>query len=312
MQLLRTATWLLLATTARAYVVSQASAASTSDNLAAPIPGYGVYTPSWEVEVRPGESVVLNGTIGQIRRELVKLNPDWESFASTQQQHALGRRGAFPAKLDYKCGGHEKGSKYYGKVLKDTASELFWVPGQPKNSAGPKTCGRVGCKWNTGTWWCNHDTKPKTLDGFTSIADGVKRLWVDKLCWDDKAGEVFHPDNWSVIVAGAPGLEYMKYQALLVLALADALAHAADAPAHATNVPAHAAHGRRANTRSATKGCGNWGRETAPKMACMVKIFDTDFRGYWESICEPQDSCKTGECTIDFTHDKNHPKTTCY
>ncbi|RSL80166.1 hypothetical protein CEP52_017430 [Fusarium oligoseptatum] len=47
--------------------------------LDAPIEGYGVAVPEWEIEVTPGgPAAVLNGTIEEIHEELLQLNPSWD------------------------------------------------------------------------------------------------------------------------------------------------------------------------------------------------------------------------------------------
>ncbi|KAL6364190.1 hypothetical protein LRP88_02106 [Fusarium phalaenopsidis] len=47
--------------------------------LDAPIEGYGVVMPEWEIEVTPGGPIaVLNGTIEEIHEELLQLNPKWD------------------------------------------------------------------------------------------------------------------------------------------------------------------------------------------------------------------------------------------
>jgi hypothetical protein len=42
-----------------------------------PLQGRDIFTSEWEVEVRPGgDTVVLNGTIQEVRAQLLKLNPN--------------------------------------------------------------------------------------------------------------------------------------------------------------------------------------------------------------------------------------------
>ncbi|UNI24929.1 hypothetical protein JDV02_010645 [Purpureocillium takamizusanense] len=189
-------------------VARQPNANSTLPGSTAPIPGYSLFVPSWEVEVRTGERVVLNGTVHEVHHQLLKLNPDWESFAASRRKRSvLERRGPSPDTTDHKCGGHPKGSKYYPKVLKDTAESLFWTDGVPKSAAGPQTCARIGCELDTGTWWCNHDTKEKSLEAWSNVANVVKKMYRERLCWQERATEVSHPDKWSVLVAGEDGLK---------------------------------------------------------------------------------------------------------
>ncbi|KAJ0381898.1 hypothetical protein COL922a_013639 [Colletotrichum nupharicola] len=45
--------------------------------LEAPIPGYEVYVPEWEVQATPGgPTIVLNGTVEEVVDKLHEINPD--------------------------------------------------------------------------------------------------------------------------------------------------------------------------------------------------------------------------------------------
>ncbi|PHH64055.1 hypothetical protein CDD81_5048 [Ophiocordyceps australis] len=62
-----------------------------------PIGGYQVFVPQWEVEAVPGGGkLILNGTVEQVRQELIALNPAYEQdFAAFDKSRAKGkgRRG---------------------------------------------------------------------------------------------------------------------------------------------------------------------------------------------------------------------------
>ncbi|RSL43534.1 hypothetical protein BHE90_017500 [Fusarium euwallaceae] len=63
--------------------------------LEAPIEGYGVVVPEWEVEVTPGgPTTVLNGTIEEVHDELRQLNPNWDEDSSLGPILATLRIGA--------------------------------------------------------------------------------------------------------------------------------------------------------------------------------------------------------------------------
>ncbi|KID87536.1 hypothetical protein MAJ_11115, partial [Metarhizium majus ARSEF 297] len=159
-----------------------------------------VFIPEWEVQVTPGgDKVRLNGTIQQVRQELLSLNPNWDKDfplgdkveAPSDETHGqLAKRTDF-SNSKYFCGGRWQYCN--GGAIAEGRAYLYRVPGRPTNGAGPGACGR--------------DKKPKTLNSFGSIADGVYEL--EKHCrkyfsWNPSgvsiAGQIFHKTNWNVIV----------------------------------------------------------------------------------------------------------------
>ncbi|POR31654.1 Uncharacterized protein TPAR_08133 [Tolypocladium paradoxum] len=177
---------------------------------------YREFIPSWEVEVRPGETAILNGTIQEVRAELLKRNPDWDTQYPVQNTtkrdpgHMDGWNyiNVFPKDTKILCGIWSR-SEAWTAVLINFALSLDRAAkiGQPKNGAGPGNCGRVGCEYNTGIWWCNDSPEPKTLSSFTDITDAIQVLQYTKDCSAEGSAQVFHPDNWNVIVSGKEGLE---------------------------------------------------------------------------------------------------------
>ncbi|UNI17267.1 hypothetical protein JDV02_003624 [Purpureocillium takamizusanense] len=179
---------------------------SQSVALVAPLKGYGVVIPQWEVEVSPaGPKAALNGTIEHVHEELVKLNPDWDATYLNDSLSTLQRRNVFGSSPGYFC------RRRWGDAL---ASEirigiryLRGVHGRPTNGPGWGTCSRVSCSWNSAIWWCNDNKEAKTLGSFGDIADGAQ--WVLDHCSKRQyeasnnivtSGQVFHKDNWNVIV----------------------------------------------------------------------------------------------------------------
>ncbi|KAL3958070.1 hypothetical protein ACCO45_008648 [Purpureocillium lilacinum] len=206
MHLLKTSTLCCLVVGASGLVARSPDATPTPSDLTAPIPGYGVAMPAWEVEVRPGEHLVLNGTAHEVRRQLLELNPDWKPLAAPatiETKRDVEGTTTFPPSTKVKCGEYRRpGSKYFAKVLKDAAQHLFWKYGDIKKTVQPGTCLPVGCEYDTGIWWCNDDKKEKTLHGYTGITDGLKKMWYEHLCWTDRSGRLLHPDGWSLVVTG--------------------------------------------------------------------------------------------------------------
>ncbi|OLN91678.1 hypothetical protein CCHL11_06602 [Colletotrichum chlorophyti] len=193
--------------------LTSASLALTANvPLKAPIPGYSVFIPEWEVQATPGgDNVTIKGTVEDVFDELHNINPDYAkafgiNFAEKAGPSAreLEKRANFTDR-PFICDNFGRAHVDAGW---DGIKYLRKVKGKPKASAGPAMCGRVSCSWKTAIWWCNDDDKPKTLESFSDIADGAEKVWSE--CTDTEfhfwfaSGQAFHKDNWNVIV----GYEY--------------------------------------------------------------------------------------------------------
>ncbi|KAL3442667.1 hypothetical protein BJX65DRAFT_286260 [Aspergillus insuetus] len=95
----------------------------------------------------------------------------------------------------------------YWEASRETIAEgiayLRGVSGQPSAGPGPGACARVSCSYASAIWWCNDDPAGKTLDSFSSIADGAQYIYDN--ChtggYDGVlSGQVFHSTDWNVIV----------------------------------------------------------------------------------------------------------------
>ncbi|KAI3587790.1 hypothetical protein IWW34DRAFT_876110 [Fusarium oxysporum f. sp. albedinis] len=160
----------------------------------APIEGYGVVVPEWEVEVTSGSTTVLEGTIEEIHEELLQLNPNWDeeymsnftqAAADTEKRdsdkHLFGRTNFNGAK--YTCRG--RWPECHPAPIVRGVEYLRYVQGNPKNGPGPGNCGRVSCSNNAAIWWCNDCTR-------WGWQNGGYRSFV--------SGQVFHSTKWNVIV----------------------------------------------------------------------------------------------------------------
>ncbi|OAQ89384.1 hypothetical protein VFPFJ_05793 [Purpureocillium lilacinum] len=183
--------------------------------LIAPSGGkYTSFIPSWEIEVTPGETAILNGTIQEVKAQLLELNPRWE----TEVGHKLDRRiiadypecrknGAFKFGDDVHCGRWKDAGIDWHDTLWHAEVHLWGWPGKPKNGAGPGNCGRVSCENNIGVWWCNDEPHPKELGSFDWIADGICIVLKHELCYRVGSAQIFNKDNWNVIISGDEGLQ---------------------------------------------------------------------------------------------------------
>ncbi|KAF6830434.1 hypothetical protein CPLU01_07360 [Colletotrichum plurivorum] len=178
--------------------------------LEAPIPGYGVFIPRWEVPGPGGKMLTLRGTVEEVAVQVRDVNPEWEDEAvhvpitATQD---LEKRATFNDSTLTLCHNFREGNRSAASLGVDY---LRTVPGRPRNGAGPSNCGRVSCRNNTGIWFCNDAKKPKELGSFSDIADGAARVL--SVCQDKLdanqgegmtvSGQAFHRKNWNVVVRG--------------------------------------------------------------------------------------------------------------
>ncbi|KAJ0167136.1 hypothetical protein CTA2_4233 [Colletotrichum tanaceti] len=191
-----------------ACILIAAFAAVVVSGLEAPIPGYSVFTPEWEVQVTPGgESVHMNGTIEHIFDELANVNPVYTE-ALMKDFTALGhdRPGALERREDWRtrpfiCRNHPSAKV---DAAWDGIRYLRTLKSKPKSSAGPASCGQISCSWNTAIWWCNDKAVNKELESYRVIADGAQYMWEactprgNSRYWS--SGQIFSNDGWNIII----------------------------------------------------------------------------------------------------------------
>ncbi|CAI0651084.1 unnamed protein product [Colletotrichum noveboracense] len=189
-----------------ALAAKAATVGSTASQ--APITGYSVYVPEWEVQAFPGgETQIISGTVEQVLDELRKINPNYDEDFGIKNITESGLTDIVGPKADFEgaatvCDGWELANT---ARIREGISHLDGVDGKPHRGAGPASCGRVSCSYNSAIWWCNDDTQAKELNSFREISDGA--LYVIKKCRVGEstrvAGQAFHKDNWNVIVRWA-------------------------------------------------------------------------------------------------------------
>ncbi|KAE8362694.1 hypothetical protein BDV27DRAFT_166013 [Aspergillus caelatus] len=190
----------------------------TAGLVAAPLDGYNIMIPEWEVEISLGRSTVrLNGTIQEVHEALLKLNPSWnehymkempqESSEVTQpaDSFTLEKRADF-SNDKYLCRG--RWAECSASAASNGVHYLRFVQGWPTNGPGPGNCGRVSCSYKSAIRWCNDNASAKRLGGFNDIADGAQYIldkctrnrWSGWQYGEFASGQAFHKDNWNVIV----------------------------------------------------------------------------------------------------------------
>ncbi|KYK58957.1 hypothetical protein DCS_00084 [Drechmeria coniospora] len=151
-----------------------------------PIPGYGVETLEWNIEVSPGKTEVLNGTVQDVYAQALQINPDFKLQINPNIAHAPEARALKHKRTAVNCGNWPLANK---GSIQDGIGYLRGLGAAPRNGPGPGNCGR--------------NSSPKTLDNWDWIADSAQHIvntcapvasWV--------SGQNFESGNWNSIVRG--------------------------------------------------------------------------------------------------------------
>lgn len=130
--------------------------------------GFKLAETQWDVDIRPGEKITLNGTIESVYAQLLELNPTYETDNAEQiaarlaqlkeettalQKNQLARRdhtecdhagfkGSVPASAVW------EGVQYLWRVGGEA-----WI--------GPGECARVSCSCSAAIGWCSYVSYPR-------------------------------------------------------------------------------------------------------------------------------------------------------
>ncbi|KAK2040782.1 hypothetical protein LZ31DRAFT_473855 [Colletotrichum somersetense] len=182
----------------------------------APIPGYGIFIPRWEIAPPDGSGSMLHlrGTVQEVVEQMRGMRPGFDidaQFGKAAAPAVVGRRAAPHGDafddINTLCHLFRAGNR---SAAQEGVKDLGKVQGRPQNGPGPGNCGRVSCRRNTGIWWCNDAQSSRELASFGDIAEGAQRVLKkcqDKLGADQGdgmtvSGQAFHMDNWNVVVRG--------------------------------------------------------------------------------------------------------------
>ncbi|KAF9881493.1 hypothetical protein CkaCkLH20_00639 [Colletotrichum karsti] len=190
-----------------ALILPLASVVSLISAMEAPIPGYDVFIPEWEVKATPdGETLRINGTVEEVVAELEQINPHYrrsigldDPTLMARQQEELEKRQMVQFHRQNGICDHFRGADT-GQIMA-AVQYLNWVTGRPRNGGGPANCGRVSCGYKTAVWFCNDAPQPRELRSFRDISDGVYAI--QNVCHKSRksySGQAFHVDMWNVII----------------------------------------------------------------------------------------------------------------
>ncbi|KAK4151292.1 hypothetical protein C8A00DRAFT_45489 [Chaetomidium leptoderma] len=140
---------------------------------------YHIQDLEWQVEISPGHTITVNGTIEDVATQLHTRNPDWEAdhpAVATTVKRATDFSG---------------GSYFCGARWPYAHLAAYWE--------GLRACSRVSCSYGSAVYLCNDRTEDLRLDSFERIADGLSyiigRCTTNAWGTGMVAGQLFHPDN---------------------------------------------------------------------------------------------------------------------
>ncbi|KAK7977001.1 hypothetical protein PG996_003072 [Apiospora saccharicola] len=187
-----------------AFVLESFTRLAASTALEAPFSRYGVETLQWEIAVAPGQTEILNGTVQEVHRQVLQINPEYR-FRTLPEKDLSTREAQTKTPGDRIICFHENTHK--PRAFQAGFGYLRGIEGKPTNGPGPGNCGRVSCSGNSAIWWCNDNETPKTLDSWAMIADAAERqvyhCGVVGTIGDPTfgMGQNFQPGGWNTITA---------------------------------------------------------------------------------------------------------------
>ncbi|KAL3442051.1 hypothetical protein BJX65DRAFT_313240 [Aspergillus insuetus] len=174
------------------------TAVASVHSLKAPIEGYGVWEPEWEIEVSPGQMFRSNGTVEEVYSRLLENHPEWEeeylkpelARLADKSSAALSRRTT-STKTDGSCA--------------DTGPVPIGRASRKASTTSDRSRVALGTDRGLATAAVLAAATMRRSGGVMIIADGADALQqcVVSIGWYYQiAGQAFHKTNWNVIVRG--------------------------------------------------------------------------------------------------------------
>lgn len=120
-----------------------------------PISKYTIETPVWEIEVAPGQTEALNGTIQEVYSRALAINPNFPrvpAASSVQGLETAGLAENLKRSTTIKCGNWPSADR--GRIHEGIAY-LRALTAAPRMPPGPGACYRVSCSYGAAIYWCN-------------------------------------------------------------------------------------------------------------------------------------------------------------
>ncbi|KAK4143021.1 uncharacterized protein C8A04DRAFT_29246 [Dichotomopilus funicola] len=176
---------------------------------------YTILPAQFEIEVSPGRTEVLNGTIQEAFAQAVALNPDFKLPVPTDKVAGAAEgvnglvgevAGGVTGPADRKratrviCGNFPSADR--GRAI-EAIQYLMTLTTAPRMGSGPGVCARVSCTNNAAVYWCNDNHGVKLLDRWEMIAQSAG--FIVNTCASvatTVGGQNFESGNWNSIVRG--------------------------------------------------------------------------------------------------------------
>ncbi|KAL4900649.1 hypothetical protein BDW74DRAFT_182485 [Aspergillus multicolor] len=200
------------------------TAAASNLDTTTQIPGYAMAEVAWDVAISPdGPHVTLNGTIQEVYRQLVEINPEYsmtlgleteaedenddddepedvdpDADATTPAPTPSATLTKRQTIKEYFCFGRWEGCSR--KRIRKSINKLRGVQGTPSLPAGPAVCGRVSCSKKAAIFLCNDNRGTHNLASWNIVADAASYIESRCVKGGNTAGQVFYRSNWNVVV----------------------------------------------------------------------------------------------------------------
>lgn len=117
-----------------------------------PISKYTIETPVWEIEVAPGKTEVLNGTVQEIYSRALAINPNFQQVPTARSIQELETSLVEKRATTVKCGNWPSAER---RRIHEGIAYLRTLTAAPRMPPGPGACFRVSCSYGAAIYWCN-------------------------------------------------------------------------------------------------------------------------------------------------------------
>ncbi|TLD09468.1 hypothetical protein PspLS_12016 [Pyricularia sp. CBS 133598] len=170
--------------------------------------GFKIVETQWNVDIRPGEKIILNGTIESVYAQLLELNPNYETdnaeqiaarLSQLKQETAALKNNQLARRDHTECGHAGSTAPVPASAVWDGVQYLWRVGGEAW--IGPGECSRVSCSWTAGIGWCSYrNERWKSPGGFPWIGHATNIVLQECNTWLGVVGRRYHDSHVAVWV----------------------------------------------------------------------------------------------------------------